>query len=103
MIRDARAYVAVSTVGALGSLVVFIANLVNPPLHGFFPVWFPTGIALFLVCYFIYTICMTLAGRPIPRTSWESNLTDGQLWTIAAILIATVALASAAIILARLP
>ena len=101
MTWDTRTYVAVCTVGALGALVVLIANLVSPPAHGLLPVWFSIGAALFLLGYFIYNMHMKLSGRPPPSTSWERNLTDRQQWTIK-VLIAALAVVATVIILAKL-
>jgi hypothetical protein len=88
MIRDTRTYIATQIVGVLASLMLLIIWSVSPPSHPLFPVWFLIAIAVFMLGSFIYNIYMRLSGRPVRRAWWAQNLTDRQLWTIKAVLIA---------------
>ncbi len=98
MIRDTGTYIATQTVGVLASLMLLFIWSISPPTHPLFPVWFLIGIAVFMLGSFSYNIYMRLTGRPIPRASWARHLTDGQLWTIKAVLMAALAVIALVII-----
>lgn len=82
MIRDARAFVAINTVGALIALYLVVFWGAWRPVRSIFLVRLYVVLAAVMFAGFIYQIVKRSSGRAMHFAPWTHNMTDRRLWTI---------------------
>ena len=97
MIRDKRAFIAVSLVGVASCVFALCLQLLFPYQHSVFPRWLNVALLIFITGGFLFNIVLRMHG-PIQPVRWARGLSDPQLWLIKGVLAAGAVIASVLLI-----